>query len=111
MVWCGINHLRVSLPPLPLTRTLAEKPTGLPTRTLAGSERFRRNPLDSDSTGSRTKTRSLARPAGLGTARGERRESRRFPSTGGRDQLAERASWRAPAGLEPAPPGLEGRCS
>jgi hypothetical protein len=36
----------------------------------------------------------VARPAGLGTVRGERSESRRFPKTAGRSQFA-RANWRA----------------
>ncbi len=35
--------------------------------------------------------RNVARPAGLGTARDERRESRHFPRTGERDQIAQRA--------------------
>jgi hypothetical protein len=50
-----------------------------------------------------------ARPAGLGTARPEQREGRRFPE----DCLAQRPAKRVtrPAGLEPATPGLEGRCS
>ena len=38
-----------------------------------------------------TALRKMARPAGLGTARGERRESRRFPRTGGGRQFAQRA--------------------
>jgi hypothetical protein len=52
----------------------------------------------------------MACPEGLGTARDERSESRRF-----HDGLADAASSlmeeARPAGLEPAAPGLEGRCS
>ena len=38
-----------------------------------------------------TDLQKVARPAGLGTARDERSESRRFPKTGGRCQRAQGA--------------------
>jgi hypothetical protein len=50
-----------------------------------------------------------ARPAGLGTARDERERVAALPEDGRAQFLAKREA--RPAGLEPATPGLEGRCS
>jgi hypothetical protein len=49
----------------------------------------------------------MARPAGLGTSRGERERAAMLPEGGLAPGPAKRVT--RPAGLEPATPGLEGR--
>src|SRR3954451_23171739 len=51
-----------------------------------------------------------ARPAGLGTSRGERERVAALPA-GLPGAASSRSEEARPAGLEPATPGLEGRCS
>ena len=56
-----------------------------------------------------TEIKNVARPAGLVHARGERSEPRRELEPAVASQ--RRMALARPAGLEPATPGLEGRCS
>ena len=58
------------------------------------------------------KIKKLARPAGLGTAGDARERVAALPDGLPDASMSERRERMArPAGLEPATPGLEGRCS